>query len=210
MVHFALLPQEHLIAKVHVLCQEDERLDAALMYGSFTQDMSDAYSDLDFWLFFAPMRRGEVEPLAWCQQVAPVSYLFLNEFGALTAFFPGLVRGEFHFATSEDISSVLTWPCRSAPVERMVIIDRDKRLRPILEALPEQPIAPTADQIRGVMREVRQLACPRSSHIPAWRSFPRGRCVKPRSPTIAMDGATGGTQDGPLADSFSVCGGRTV
>lgn len=145
-----VLPHEHLIARVRALCYKDDRLDAALMYGSFAQGAGDAYSDVEFWLFFAPTRRCEVEPQAWCQQVAPVSYLLVNEFGTHVAFFPGLVRGEFHFTDSDSISSLRSWACRSAPVDRMVVIDRQQQLRPVLEALPERPAPPTGDQTEAL------------------------------------------------------------
>jgi lincosamide nucleotidyltransferase len=43
-----LLPQEQLIARVRALCHADERLDAAMMYGSFVYGEGDAYSDIEF------------------------------------------------------------------------------------------------------------------------------------------------------------------
>jgi lincosamide nucleotidyltransferase len=43
-----MLPQEQLIARVRALCHADERLDAAMMYGSFVYGEGDAYSDIEF------------------------------------------------------------------------------------------------------------------------------------------------------------------
>jgi lincosamide nucleotidyltransferase B/F len=40
------------------------------MYGSFAGGAADEHSDVEFWLFFDPKRRGEVEPRAWCAQIA--------------------------------------------------------------------------------------------------------------------------------------------
>lgn len=137
-----MVVQERLIARVRELCRTDERLDAALMYGSFACDEADAYSDIEFWLFFLPQRHAEVNAWTWCAQVAPLTHLVRNEFGTDVAFFPGLVRGEFHFATTQDIRTVRTWPARSAPVDRMIVLDRRGTLRSALQSLPEHPAVP--------------------------------------------------------------------
>ncbi|MFD1148676.1 hypothetical protein [Saccharothrix hoggarensis] len=72
------------------------------MYASFAADEADKHSDVEFWLFFTTRRRAEIHLRSWCADIAPVSYGLLNEFGTYVAFFPGLVRGEFHFATRTD------------------------------------------------------------------------------------------------------------
>jgi lincosamide nucleotidyltransferase B/F len=76
--------------------------------------------------------------------VAPVSYLLRSEFGSHVAFFPNLIRGEFHFATTQDIESVADWPARGAEVERMIIVDRTALLTPVLCSLPQQYEAPNS------------------------------------------------------------------
>jgi lincosamide nucleotidyltransferase len=137
-----MLVQERLIARVRDVCQTDERLDAALMYGSFAAGDADAYSDIEFWLFFGTQSLATVDPWVWCNQIAPLTHLVRNEFGTDVAFFPGLIRGEFHFATTDDIPTVRTWPARGAPVDRMIVLDRSAALRPALQSLPERPAVP--------------------------------------------------------------------
>jgi lincosamide nucleotidyltransferase len=137
-----VLVQERLIIRVREVCKADERLDAALMYGSFAAGEGDAHSDVEFWLFFAPRRRGEVDARAWCARVAPVLHVVRNEFGSDVVVFPGLVRGEFHFATTDDIPMVRTWPARGAATDQMIVLDRGGQLRPALESLPEHAAAP--------------------------------------------------------------------
>lgn len=132
-----MLIQERLIARVREVCHADQRMDAALMYGSFAHGEGDAHSDVEFWLFFAPGQLAEVDPRAWCAQIAPLTHLAVNEFGTHVAFFPHLIRGEFHFATSADIAQVRSWPARGAPADRMIVIDRGGSLRAALESLPE-------------------------------------------------------------------------
>ncbi|MFE2756287.1 hypothetical protein ACFXGA_30230 [Actinosynnema sp. NPDC059335] len=137
-----MLFQEELIARVRDVCADDEGLDAALMYGSFAAGEADEHSDIEFWLFFTPRRRAGIDPRSWCTDIAPVSYGLVNEFGSYVAFFPGLVRGEFHFATVDEIADVARWPARGAPVERMLLVDRRGALAPVLRGLPERPVPP--------------------------------------------------------------------
>ncbi|WP_405579482.1 hypothetical protein [Streptomyces sp. NBC_01190] len=134
--------QHQLIVRVREMCAADDRLDAALMYGSFAAGEGDEHSDVEFWLFFRPERYGTVDPAAWCAAVAPVNLVLRNEFGTHVALFPGPVRGEFHFARTDDIPSVADWPARSAAVDRMLLVDRLGLLRPVLESLPARPALP--------------------------------------------------------------------
>lgn len=139
--------QDDLIDRVRAVCRADPGLDAALMYGSFAKGEADEHSDIEFWLFFTKPARERLDPAAWCARIAPVSYVIRNEFGTHVAFFPHLVRGEFHFATVAEIGSISLWPERGAPVEKMVVLDRSRRLTPLLAALPEHmrtPIGPAA------------------------------------------------------------------
>jgi lincosamide nucleotidyltransferase len=141
-----VVTQRRLIASVREACRTDQRLDAALMYGSFTSGEADAHSDVEFWLFFLPQWRDRVDPRAWCEQLAPVIHQVRNEFGTEVAFFAGLVRGEFHFATTHDVPTVRTWPQRSAAIEQMLVLDRRGQLRPVLESLPDHPVPPSTGE----------------------------------------------------------------
>src|SRR5215475_8451716 len=107
-----VLRQEKLIAAVRARCESDPDVEAALMYGSFAQGLGDAYSDVEFWLFFGV----PVDPFKWLSSVAAYEYVVVNEFGTHVVFFPGLIRGELHFATTGDIETVRSWPARPAPL----------------------------------------------------------------------------------------------
>ncbi|MEU4445600.1 hypothetical protein AB0K14_25600 [Actinosynnema sp. NPDC050801] len=137
-----VLFQEELIGRVREVCESDDGLDAVLMYGSFAAGEADEHSDIEFWLFFTTRRRAEIDPRSWCADIAPISYGLLNEFGSYVAFFPGLVRGEFHFATVDEIAGVAEWPARGAAVERMLMVDRSGALAPVLRGLPQRYVPP--------------------------------------------------------------------
>lgn len=126
--------QQDLITRVRELCASDPGLDAALMYGSIAQGVGDEYSDIEFWLFFAQ----PPEPLEWCERIAPSRAVTVNEFGSHVVFFEGLVRGEFHFATTADLPVVSGWPSLGALTDDVIVLDRRGALRPLLEALPER------------------------------------------------------------------------
>jgi lincosamide nucleotidyltransferase B/F len=168
-----LLLHHELIERVRARCAADPGLDAALMYGSFAKDEADEHSDIEFWLFFTKAARARLDPAAWCARVAPVSHVLLNEFGAHVAFFPQLVRGEFHFATDAHIPAVSLWPERGAPVERMLILDRSGRLEPVLRALPERA-AP------GTPQTAQTDYCDRFANwlVLAWHLVERGELLR--------------------------------
>ncbi len=92
-----MLPQEIMIEKVRQLCDQDERVVAALMYGSFALGQGDRFSDIEFYLFFTEEALEGLEEEAWVGQIAPLELYYVNEFGNGTATFENLVRGEFHF-----------------------------------------------------------------------------------------------------------------
>ena len=156
------------------VCATDEGLDAALMYGSFAAGEADEHSDIEFWLFFTAQRRAEIDPRAWCARIAPVSYGLLNEFGSYVVFFPGLVRGEFHFAAVDQIPGVADWPARGAAVERMVVVDRRGALEPVLRALPER-YAPATDDPEIVARYCDPFA---NWLVLAWHLAARGEDLR--------------------------------
>jgi lincosamide nucleotidyltransferase B/F len=133
------LPQEQLIELVKDKCQNDDRLAAALTYGSFTKDEGDQYSDIEFWLFFDDRKLMDVDPVRWINEISPIYYSTINEYGTHVAFFQDhLIRGEFHFVAASEMDTVRSWPSVELPQsKRMVIIDRTgKLLSYILEGKP--------------------------------------------------------------------------
>lgn len=148
------LPQEAMIARVRELCAADERVDAAMMYGSFTYGEGDPYSDIEFLLFFEDGAFEHVEPRAWLEQIAPVELLFVNEHGIHVAIFDNLVRGEFHFHRASEVTIGAMWPgvLTFPSLDATLIVDKSGALTPYLEAVIGPP--PPRDDPQAVQQMV--------------------------------------------------------
>lgn len=137
-------PQQELVARAREFCRRDERLTAALTYGSVAQGRDDEHSDVEFWIFTAD---AAFDRQAWCDQLGPHLAVLHNEFGALVCIYSGLLRAEFHFAPFSELESQLSqWPARGAAVDRMVILDRTGALHSALERIPLVPQLPDANE----------------------------------------------------------------
>lgn len=101
-----MLQQEAMIERVRQVCRADERLAAAMMYGSFAQGEGDEHSDIEFILFFEDGALETLDQEEWVSRIAPVELYFVNEYGIGAAIFENLVRGEFHFDRASDIEKV--------------------------------------------------------------------------------------------------------
>jgi lincosamide nucleotidyltransferase B/F len=125
-----ILPQHELITAVRQVCQQDKRLDAALMYGSFIRGEGDACSDVEFVLYFKDELLPEVDKKSWVEQIAPVELFLFDGSANWVAIFHNLVRGEFHFEPASKMPEVRTWGLYSwAPsIEAMRILDRTGEL----------------------------------------------------------------------------------
>lgn len=132
-----MLLQEKMIDQVRELCQQDERIVGALMYGSFTKGEGDAYSDIEFCLYIDEDSYDTFEPIAWLEQIAPVAVYFTNEFGVGTAIFENLIRGEFHFDRVADMAQIPSWKevVGFPPVQQMLLVDRTGELIQYLQEI---------------------------------------------------------------------------
>ncbi len=135
-----MLQQEVMIEKVRELCQRDERVVAALMYGSFALGQGDRFSDIEFYLFFAGEALDGLEEKAWVSQIAPLELYYVNEFGNGTAIFENLVRGEFHFEAASNVGLVDAWETAWFPsLESAVLVDKADKLSRRVSRLVRRP-----------------------------------------------------------------------
>ena len=143
--------QRAMIERVRHLCRLDERLAAAMMYGSFAQGEGDEFSDIEFILFFYDEVLGEVDQEEWVARIAPVELYFVNEYGNGTAIFESLIRGEFHFDRASDIEGIdESWKETDwfPSLEAALVVDRTGELTRRLQGIVgPTPARNTPEQI---------------------------------------------------------------
>ena len=148
-----MLQQEAMIERTRRVCRGDERLVAAMMYGSFVQGAGDEFSDIEFILFFEDAALESLDQREWVSRISPVGLYFVNEYGNGTAIFDNLVRGEFHFDGASEMATVVGESMRDVDwlpsLEDTLVLDRTgdltRRLRMIVGPPPERD---TPGQVR--------------------------------------------------------------
>jgi lincosamide nucleotidyltransferase B/F len=98
--------QEQMIGRVRRLCHQDERVAAALMYGSFSHGEGDEFSDIEFYVFVTDAEFDNFVPVDWVKQISPLVLYFVNDFGLGIAIFENMVRGEFNFEKMSEMSNI--------------------------------------------------------------------------------------------------------
>lgn len=133
--------QKEMIEQFRGTFQADERIVAALMFGSFATGEGDAFSDIEFAVFIEDAGYEAFEPEAFLNGVSPVAAYFLDDFGHHTALFENAVRGEFHFMRASEISVVAGWKGYAwfPRLEDCVLLDRAGELTPYAQAMVGGP-----------------------------------------------------------------------
>jgi lincosamide nucleotidyltransferase B/F len=136
-----MLQQELMIEKVREVCDRDDGLVSALMYGSFALGQGDRFSDIEFYLFFQDEALADLDEERWVGQIAPVVLYYVNEFGNGTAIFENLVRGEFHFERASERGLVDAWEViRFHSLDSAVLVDKDGQLSGRVNRLVGSPL----------------------------------------------------------------------
>ncbi|MFD2830439.1 nucleotidyltransferase [Corticicoccus populi] len=132
-----MLLQEKLINIIKEKCEKDPRVSACMMYGSFTKDEGDKYSDVEFYIFLKTAEIEEFQSDDWIRGVAPYDLHFINEFGSEVVVFSNLIRGEFHFQSESEIEVIKTFKETGVfpDTESMFIYDVTGRLEACLDYL---------------------------------------------------------------------------
>src|SRR5690349_15935903 len=120
-----MLPQEEIIEKLRKVCQQDERLAAAMLYGSFTKGEGDEFSDVDVCLFFEDDALKKINPHQWVSQIAPVELYYINQYGNHGVIFSNLIRAEFHFDPISEVAKIESWKGNAwfIALENTIILD---------------------------------------------------------------------------------------
>ena len=148
------LPQHAMIERARAACIADKRVVAAFMYGSFTRGEGDAYSDIEFVLFFEDDVLPQIDQRAWVTQIGPILAYFSDGNRHHTAHFVNLIRGEFHFKPVSSIPTITEWHGNAwfPSLESALLVDRTGELTTALTFL----IGPAPE--RDTPDEVQRLA----------------------------------------------------
>jgi len=136
------MTQLQMIDKTKLLAQQDENISAVFMYGSFTKNEGDKYSDIEFYIFLKNKENFSTEK--WVNQIHPLALYFTNEYGSEVAIFENMVRGEFHFLKTEEIEIIKSWDgiVEFSDFDQMNLTDKDglltKTLNQIKTKSPER------------------------------------------------------------------------
>jgi lincosamide nucleotidyltransferase B/F len=124
------------------LFRADDGVRAAMAYGSRPAGLGDAHSDVEYWVFVDDTAPGSWSAQELFARAGSPDLVVRNEFGAWVAVFSARVRVEVHVCPASDTDVVRDWPARGAPVEAMVVVDRDGRLTAALADLPTLAAVP--------------------------------------------------------------------
>lgn len=147
-----MIPQTAMIERVRDLCGQDDRVVAALTYGSFARDEGDVFSDIEFVLFISDEALPDFDREAWVRRISPVELFFPDDFGHFTAIFSNLVRGEFHFDPYSQVAEVETWVGNAhfPSPERCILKDRTGALARHLAPLTTQPARDDPERVAAL------------------------------------------------------------
>lgn len=129
------MTQLQMIETTKSIAQGDENVSAVLMYGSFTKNEGDQYSDIEFYIFLKSKENFSAEK--WVNQIYPTALYFTNEYGSEVAIFENLIRGEFHFLTVNEIDVIKSWEgiVAFSDFDQMSLIDKDGHLSETLDQI---------------------------------------------------------------------------
>ncbi|QIK61761.1 LinF [Dysgonomonas sp. HDW5A] len=124
-----------MINQTKFIAQQDENVSAIFMYGSFTKNEGDKYSDIEFYIFLKSKENFSAEK--WVNQIYPVALYFTNEYGSEVAIFENMIRGEFHFLKTDEIGIIKSWEgiVSFSDFDQMNLIDKDGLLSKTLNLI---------------------------------------------------------------------------
>lgn len=139
---FNTMTQLQMIDTTKSIAQQDENVSAVLMYGSFTKNEGDQYSDIEFYIFLKSKENFSAKK--WVNKIYSTTLYFTNEYGSEVAIFENLIRGEFHFLTINEIDVIKSWEgfVSFSDFDQMNLIDKDgfltETLNQIKTKLPDR------------------------------------------------------------------------
>lgn len=143
-----MLQQERMIQAVKEKSQYDKSIVATMMYGSYTQNSGDEYSDIEFYIFIKDEEFPGFVSSEWIAGISPFYTHFINEFGSEVVIFKNLIRGEFHFLSEKkmDIIDSFRTVGYFPDTDSMLLYDSNGKLRQHLDSLKGSEINRATDK----------------------------------------------------------------
>ena len=129
------MTQLQMIDKTKSIAQNDKNISAVFMYGSFTKNEGDKYSDIEFYIFLKDKEKFSAEN--WVSQIHPLALYFTNEYGSEVAIFENMIRGEFHFLTNDQMEVIKSWDglVEFSDFDKMILVDKEDLLTNTLKEI---------------------------------------------------------------------------
>ncbi len=175
------MEQLAIIEKVKETGRADENVSAILMYGSFIRGEGDEFSDVEFYVYLHD--KTNFDSRHWVEQIRPVRLFFTNEHGTEVAFFDAggkIIRGEFHFASIEEVETIKTWRALISfeDSDKMNLLDKEGLLTKTLSGIDKaRPDRHTPENVRWLAESLlnalfwaKNLIC-RGDHAHAVMAF---------------------------------------
>lgn len=127
--------QLQMIDKTKSIAQNDKNISAVFMYGSFTKNEGDKYSDIEFYIFLKDKENFSAEN--WVRQIHPLALYFTNEYGSEVVIFENMIRGEFHFLTNDQMEVIKSWDglVEFSDFDKMILVDKEDLLTNTLKEI---------------------------------------------------------------------------
>ncbi|HWV36756.1 MAG TPA: aminoglycoside 6-adenylyltransferase [Thermomicrobiales bacterium] len=144
-------PRDHteLRRRIAEAVAADDRLVGLVDYGSSSEHREDRWSDVDCSLFIRPEDYPTfvADWQAWIAQFGPLLLSFVGDIGNYWSVIEGEsfpIRIDFNFypADDEHIAAMETWPNAPASVASMALVDKDRRLAPVVARMVGRDLGP--------------------------------------------------------------------
>ena len=140
------MTQLQMIDKTKSIAQNDKNISAVFMYGSFTKNEGDKYSDIEFYIFLKD--KENFSDRNWVRQIHPLALYFTNEYGSEVAIFENMIRGEFHFMTNDQMEVIKSWDglVEFSDFDKMILLDKEGLLTNTLKEIKTKIPDRTTDE----------------------------------------------------------------
>ncbi|MCX2729776.1 nucleotidyltransferase domain-containing protein [Saccharopolyspora sp. NFXS83] len=132
-------PLEQRVNALRARAEADPRIEAVLLYGSYTIAEADEFSDIEAYLFIDDESLPDFDVAAFLGTVAEIRLASVNQHGVNAVIFDDLMRGEFHAEAASSVDQVRSWRgmIHLPDPDRAVLLDRTGGLTDAAAVLTE-------------------------------------------------------------------------